>query len=220
MKNKQIINIELAFSCPQKWEDMTVCENGRFCLGCQKTVFDFTNKNQTDFDYLYAKNDGQLCGRFTKSQLNARNFLGKIALISSMLYPIDLDAQTDSLSKLQHISIDTVKPIIHEEVFIGMIGETQPEFEGGMLALYKFIAENLRYPDQNCVEGTIYVGFIVDTNGNLKNLEVKRGFKSLPQYNEEAIRVIKLTSGKWRAGLNKGKPVETRYTLPIKFKLY
>ena len=85
--------------------------------------------------------------------------------------------------------------------------------------MYKFISDNLRYPDQNCVVGTVYVGFIIDTDGNVKNVEIKRGLKGLPQYDEEAVRVIKLTNGKWKPGLLKGKPVETRYTMPIKFKL-
>jgi TonB family protein len=218
-KKKQITDIQLAFPCTQQWENMTVCDNGRFCSGCQKAVFDFTSKNQEDYALLYAKHNGQLCGRFTLNQLKTSNSLGKAALFAGMLLSTELDAQTDSVSISPIIPIDTIKPSIHEEVFIGIILEPQPEFEGGFVALYKFISENLRYPDQNCVAGTVYVGFIVDTDGNLKNIEVKRGLANLPQYGEEAVRVIKLTSGKWKSGLKKEPPVETRFTLPIRFKL-
>ena len=146
-------------------------------------------------------------------------FLEKMVLVAGMLFTAEVEAQTDSLSKPLIITNDTIKPSIHEEVFIGIIVQQQPEFEGGFTALYKFISDNLRYPDQNCVVGTVYVGFIIDTDGNVKNVEVKRGLKGLPQYDEEAVRVIKLTNGKWKPGLLKGKPVETRYTMPIKFKL-
>jgi TonB family protein len=218
-KKKQITDIQLTFPCSQQWEDMTVCDNGRFCSGCQKTVFDFTSKNQDEYVLLYAKMNGQLCGRFTLRQLKTTNSLGKMALFAGMLLATELEAQTDSISKSQVIPIDIIKPSLHEEIFIGIILEPQPEFEGGFVALHKFISENIRYPDQNCVTGTVYVGFIVDTDGNLKNVEVKRGFKGLPQYNEEAVRVIKLTNGKWKPGVKKEKPVETRFTLPIKFML-
>ena len=146
-------------------------------------------------------------------------FLEKMVLVAGMLFTAEVEAQTDSLSKPLIITNDTIKPIVHEEVLIGIRVEQHPEFEGGFTALYKFISDNLRYPDQNCVVGTVYVGFIIDTDGNVKNVEVKRGLKGLPQYDEEAVRVIKLTNGKWKPGLLKGKPVETRYTMPIKFKL-
>ena len=146
-------------------------------------------------------------------------FLEKMVLVAGMLFTAEVEAQTDSLSKPLIITNDTIKPIVHEEVLIGIRVEQHPEFEGGFTALYKFISDNLRYPDQNCVVGTVYVGFIIDTDGNEKNVEIKRGLKGLPQYDEEAVRLVKLTSGKWKPGLIKGKSIETRYTLPIKFKL-
>ena len=47
MKQKQDIeNTHLSFVCPQNWDDMTICGNGRFCGVCQKTVYDFTDKSQ------------------------------------------------------------------------------------------------------------------------------------------------------------------------------
>ena len=221
MKNKkQIKDIQLAFPCTQNWEAMAVCESGRFCPTCRNTVFDFTDKNQEDFAHLYAKYDGQLCGRFKANQIKTSNTLSKMALFAGILLTTELEAQKESLPKTMITPTDTLKTSIHEEdTLIGIIIEPQPEFEGGFQALYKFISENIRYPDQNCVAGTVYVGFTVDKDGNLKNVEVKRGLKGLPQYDGEAVRVIKLTSGKWKPGLQNGKPVETRFTLPIKFKL-
>ena len=132
-------------------------------------------------------------------------FLEKMVLVAGMLFTAEVEAQTDSLSKPLIITNDTIKPSIHEEVFIGIIIEQQPEFEGGFTALYKFISDNLKCPDQNCVTGTVYVGFIIDSVGNVKNVEVKRGLKGLPQYDEEAVRLVKLTSGKWKPSLLKGK---------------
>ncbi len=125
-----------------------------------------------------------------------------------------------SENKLSSINlpVDTSK-IDSIDILIGVRREQFPVFEGGEIGLRKFIADNLRYPDQNCVEGTIYVGFIIDVDGQVKNIEVKRGFRGLPAYNAEAIRLVKLTNGKWKPSTIEGKPVETNYTVPIKFKL-
>ena len=35
----------------------------------------------------------------------------------------------------------------------------------------------------------------------------------------ESIRVVKLTSGKWKPGIINGKPVRIYFTLPISFKM-
>ena len=141
------------------------------------------------------------------------NFYKKVILIAGLLFVSELKAQKDSVSKSQSPLINAVAPKVvnDDDSFMGIVIDTQPEFIGGQLALYKFISENLNYPDQNCVEGKVFIGFTVDTIGNLRNIEVKRGFKGLPKYNEEAIRVVKLTSGKWKPATRLGKPIELQY---------
>ena len=39
------------------------------------------------------------------------------------------------------------------------------------------------------------------------------------ELNEEAIRLIKLTDGKWSAGLHDGKKVNVLINIPVKFTL-
>jgi periplasmic protein TonB len=113
-------------------------------------------------------------------------------------------------------------PVIHNEESEGnsqyfYIAEQMPEFVGGQKALFKFLSENLYYTsDSSGIEGTIYVGFIVETDGTLSNISIKRGKACL---NEEAVRVVKLMSGKWKCGYQNGKPVRVAYTIPIKIHL-
>jgi periplasmic protein TonB len=105
----------------------------------------------------------------------------------------------------------------NDTIFCGM-GETSPEFIGGQKALFDFIKENLRWANREvCVEGNVFVGFIVTKEGYLTDIKVRRGIH--PAFDEEAIRVIKLTSGKWKAGKQNGRAVTVAYTIPIKFKL-
>ncbi len=69
--------------------------------------------------------------------------------------------------------------------------EQMPEFPGGMEALFKYMAENMKYPEdakKQLVEGRVLVQFIVETDGSVSNTEVlKRVFPSL---DAEAVRVI------------------------------
>ena len=99
-----------------------------------------------------------------------------------------------------------------------LLVEPNPEFIGGTKAMFEFLKENLKYPKnaRDC-EGTVYVGFVVKTDGNLTDVNVKRGLH--PDIDDEAVRVVKMMSGKWKPGMQSGKPISVAYTIPIKFRL-
>jgi len=97
--------------------------------------------------------------------------------------------------------------------------ELAPEFQGGQPALGKYLGSRLRYPveaRQNKIQGKVYIGFVVDKNGNLGDFKVVRGIGG--GCDEEAIRVLR-SSPAWRPGMANGKPVRTSYVLPITFQL-
>ncbi|MCD4682237.1 MAG: energy transducer TonB, partial [Bacteroidales bacterium] len=98
--------------------------------------------------------------------------------------------------------------------------ESSPEFKGGEDALMKFIEKHLVFPEEakeNGISGTVYVEFIVNEDGTLEDILIIRSVsKSL---DDEAIRVIKLTSGKWKSGEQNGKSVKASMIVPVKFKL-
>ena len=97
--------------------------------------------------------------------------------------------------------------------------ETDPEFPGGMWELYKFMAENIHYPEQaknDGVQGRVFVRFVIDADGTVKDAKVLRGIGS--GCDEEALRVVNAMP-KWKPGTVDGKPVRTQYNLPITFKL-
>ncbi|MGZ3812139.1 MAG: energy transducer TonB, partial [Mucilaginibacter sp.] len=66
------------------------------------------------------------------------------------------------------------------------------------------------------VQGKVYIGFIVEKDGTLSNLKILRepGYGS----GKEALRVMSL-SPKWEPGIQNGRKVRVKYTIPITFAL-
>jgi len=57
--------------CNEDWDKMTPDATGRFCLACNKSVIDFTNKLPEEIQHFFLKNqDKEICGRFKNSQLD------------------------------------------------------------------------------------------------------------------------------------------------------
>lgn len=85
--------------------------------------------------------------------------------------------------------------------------------------LYNIITRNLKYPHiavDNGTSGTVYIEFIVNVDGSISDIEVKKPLQD--GCTEEAVRVVKLLKG-WTPGIKDGKPVRVPCTLPIKFRL-
>lgn len=94
-----------------------------------------------------------------------------------------------------------------------------PEFPGGDMAFRKYIAENVKYPEEakaKNIQGTVYVKFVINASGRVTNVEVNRGVN--PLLDAEAIRVVK-SSPLWKPGKQNGKPVKVGQSVPIKFGL-
>ena len=100
-----------------------------------------------------------------------------------------------------------------------LIVEQNPEYVGGVKAMYQFLSNNMKYPAiarENGIEGVVYVGFVVGKNGVIRDVAVKRGIGG--GCNEEAIRVVQMMP-KWNAGKQQGREVSVAFTIPVKFKL-
>jgi protein TonB len=97
--------------------------------------------------------------------------------------------------------------------------EVMPAFEGGMEGMMKFLQKKLRYPrraQERKEEGTVFVSFIIDPQGEVTDVELVKGF--FPDCDKEAMRVISLMN-KWKPGMQNKMPVAVKMVLPIKFKL-
>lgn len=108
------------------------------------------------------------------------------------------------------------EPII--EVVFDVV-EEMPEFVGGIEKLYEYLGKNINYPElakENGIQGKIFIQFVVWKDGTIRNVKVvKSVHKTL---DKEALRVVN-EMPKWKPGKQRGKNVNARFTLPIKFKI-
>ncbi len=99
------------------------------------------------------------------------------------------------------------------------VTEVQPKPPGGMDGWNSYLASNLSYPAQARrmgVEGTVIVVFVVNTDGSISDVDILRGIGG--GADEEAMRVVK-ESPNWAPAEQRGKLVNSRLRLPIRFKL-
>lgn len=116
-----------------------------------------------------------------------------------------------------HLSLSSKSREMNEQVFT--VVEKMPSFPGGDAELLKYIATNIKYPEEsqdNGEQGRVICSFIVGRDGSVNNPEVLRGVT--PLLNEEAVRVIN-TMPRWNPGMQRGKAVAVKYTVPITFRL-
>jgi hypothetical protein len=118
-----IKNVELSFTCPQKWEAMVDVGNNKYCQNCKHLVVDFTKLTQSEYDDAIKNAPGRLCGLFKSSQMNPtllKYVAAAAAITASVLVPTSC-ASDDPLSEKQ--KEPPVEQIIeeHETLFLGIM---------------------------------------------------------------------------------------------------
>jgi TonB family protein len=81
-------------------------------------------------------------------------------------------------------------------IFLALgVNAQEPQLVGGLTS---FIKKNTIYPAyslQNCIQGTVNIGFKLNAKGEVYAANVVRGIGT--DLDDEAIRLINLSSGKW-----------------------
>ncbi len=96
--------------------------------------------------------------------------------------------------------------------------EIQAEFPGGEDSLMEFIDKKFIYPAiQGDVEGIVYIGFVIDSLGNVSKAKILRSLH--PLYDKEALRVVNMMP-RWKPTIRNGKNVSNEWILPIAFPRY
>ena len=107
-----------------------------------------------------------------------------------------------------------------EEQTIFEVVEQMPEFpNGGMAGLMQYLSKNIKYPtiaQENGTQGRVTVQFVVNRDGSIVDAKVVRSVD--PYLDKEALRVIN-TMPKWKPGMQRGKPVRVKFTVPVMFRL-
>lgn len=133
---------------------------------------------------------------------------------------IEIDAEATELTEIPEytpVAAAEEEEVVEAEIFT--VVEESPSFPGGDEARIRFLTENIKYPQiarESSIQGTVYVTFVVEKNGNVTDVRVLRGIGG--GCDEEAVRVIKAMP-KWNPGKQRGKPVRVQFNMPIKFTL-
>jgi hypothetical protein len=64
------MKITIPEPCDQKWSEMQACGSNRFCSKCEKQIIDFTYYSDAALTKVIEENEGRICGKFTKDQLD------------------------------------------------------------------------------------------------------------------------------------------------------
>ena len=97
--------------------------------------------------------------------------------------------------------------------------EVQPTPIGGMKSFMDWVVDHFDFPKdaiKRGVNGIIEVAFIVEKDGSLSHIDVK---KDLGYGTKEATVALIEKAKKWKPGIKNGKPVRVAYTLPIRLNL-
>ncbi len=153
------------------------------------------------------------------------NALSEVKVSDLSDYLIQKSEKSNAVAiKTPYLSLpETQKPqkkikFTRPDVVYDMV-EEQPKYPGGVAAMMNYLSANIKYPNsakQKGIEGKVLVQFVVDKSGIIRNYKVIRSINT--DLDKEAIRVVK-NMPKWTPGMQKGKKVSVRYTLPISFQL-
>jgi len=127
--------------------------------------------------------------------------------------------ETGAAVEVKYVPVTVVEEEPEEQTIFEVV-EQMPEFpNGGMAGLMQFLSKNIKYPtiaQENGTQGRVTVQFVVNKDGSIVDAKVIRGVD--PYLDKEALRVIG-TMPKWKPGMQRGKPVRVKYTVPVMFRL-
>jgi len=169
----------------------------------------------------------QLKRRFMMMKRNPSNtrslakYLLVILILLLMILMLSLSGTSQKVSSYtdvnQEQSVLYKSDTLPEDIYTRV--EQMPQYKNGEADLMQFIGENLRYTNaarEQGHQGTVIVRFVVKSDGSLSDYEVIRSVHET--CDDEVLRVLDLMKP-WQPDMQDGKPVNVRFTLPVKFRL-
>ncbi len=132
-------------------------------------------------------------------------------VLAYLVLPQPVSTSAEAIEALQD-DIGVTIGVAQDGVY--MVVEDMPELVGE----FKTLMQDIQYPEiarKASVEGRVIVQFVVNEQGNVEDVVVTRGIGA--GCDEEAVRVV--SEAKFTPGMQDGKAVPVRMTLPITFKL-
>lgn len=132
---------------------------------------------------------------------------------------LDLEITEEAVIQQVVVSVPEFVEVEEKAEEIFTIVEQQPSPVGGMAAFYKYVGDNLKYPEMASrmnIQGRVFVQFVIEKDGSITDVQVVKGIGA--GCDEEAVRVVSQAPA-WEPGKQRGRPVRVRMILPIVFRL-
>lgn len=103
-------------------------------------------------------------------------------------------------------------------IFASAFVSAQVKFQAGKGSIADFLRQHTIYPSfskANCIQGTVNVSFKLNEQGKIYFSKITKGI--LTDLDDEALRLVRLSSGKWQ--VPSGYDTTTAVVIPVNFKL-
>ncbi len=170
----------------------------------------------------HTKNKGSLARYFALIPILAAAFLINACTDENTETPNNIE---EEIIMKSDESVDPNATIIKQEggliegTDIYATAEKMPEYPGGQGAMMTFLGENIEYPEgckDEGVEGTVFISFVVDTDGTITDIKPLRSPDD--RLSANAMKVVGKMPA-WTPGEENGKTVKVMFNLPIKYQL-
>lgn len=140
-------------------------------------------------------------------------------LIPILAVALILNACTDEQADVPKALEQKIESSKKEGTDVYSTASVMPEFPGGQDAMMAYLGENIVYPEsckEEGVEGTVFVSFVIDTEGKVGDIKIARSPDD--RLSANAIDVV-ASMPDWTPGNQDGTPVKIQYSLPIRYQL-
>jgi TonB family protein len=155
--------------------------------------------------------------------MKVKYIIALVMLFGSNLLLAQIDSTSASPDAQEQEPIDDEEEESEEEEVFEMFAiEEQASYIGPEKTLNRYIVKNVTYPPlakEQGIEGRVIVQFTVNTDGSVSDVKPIGPRKLGYGLEEEAVRVIKSTSGDWKPATQRDKKVRMVMRVPFMFKL-
>ncbi|ALO14817.1 hypothetical protein L21SP5_01158 [Salinivirga cyanobacteriivorans] len=178
------------------------------------------------FNLSFTKRRFKMMSRIKSPRSNALKLLVILPVVTLMVFVFACSEDQEKEVIIKQ-SKDEVKS---DSVYMHV--DQQPQYAGGMSALFQDVQNEIQFPDivkQAGAQGKVFVSFVVGKDGDVRNVEVAKITDlegNSAQFEKDVEEALIETSvnavqklNKWTPGKNEGKTVSVKFNIPIAFKL-
>jgi protein TonB len=200
-------------------------------IGLVILAFKIPLRHSTDLEHWFEMDDGESNLEYILAPLPPEKKVEKREIPKSLPTPIVQNPNivtSEAPPELDNLDVPTFdEPLAPApEVFVENIpvsprdfAEKMPEYVGGEKAMFNYLGKNIDYcssAKNNDIQGTVYVRFVIDTDGSIINAEIAKGVFSC--LDKEALEAVKRMP-KWIPAEHGNRKVPVVMVLPVNFKL-